>query len=364
MKKSISYLLFIFLISFNSCSENEDSPELISTDISVTTSTNSITWSDQDDLNQQLQGVISFNFGTALESEVITEQTFNSAMSEVITTISFRPQFQNVYRDSNPLNNSVTITLIQNVITPAVVLKADGPGNTYNLITSVLAPGHNPIEVPDCNHMAFGDHIDEVFDNELNTNVFQFYIHTTPDNDRCINFDRQRNEIKSYNQSPDNLLGVQGETVVYKWKFKLPSGFQSSPNFTHLHQLKSVGGDLDAMPMYTLTTRKGTPDKLQLRYAETDTQITIDETSLAPFIDAWVEVTETITYGTSGTYEIQIKKISDNSILLSYSNSNIINWRVNADFVRPKWGIYRSLINDQDLRDETVLFDDFSVQEL
>jgi len=33
-----------------------------------------------------------------------------------------------------------------------VVLSADGPGDTYALIRSVLAPGENPIEVPDCNH--------------------------------------------------------------------------------------------------------------------------------------------------------------------------------------------------------------------
>ena len=70
MKKSISYLLFIFLISFNSCSENEDSPELISTDISVTTSTNSITWSDQDDLNQQLQGVYHLILGLHLKAKL------------------------------------------------------------------------------------------------------------------------------------------------------------------------------------------------------------------------------------------------------------------------------------------------------
>tara|TARA_R110002049_G_scaffold135233_1_gene294750 strand:- start:160 stop:1179 length:1020 start_codon:yes stop_codon:yes gene_type:complete len=245
-----------------------------------------------------------------------------------------------------------------------VMLDADGAGNTYPLITSVLAPGANPIEVPDCNHPSFGNHIDEVFDNELNTNVFRFFIHTTPDNDRCINFDRQRNEIKTYDQSPDNLLGIEGETVVYKWKFKLQAGFQSSPNFTHLHQLKSVGGSLASMPMYTLTTRKGTPDQIELRYAETDSQVTLKKTDVTPFINAWLDVTETIKYGTSGTYEVELKRVSDGAILFTYSNNSIINWRAGADFVRPKWGIYRSLINVQDLRDETVSFANFSIEEL
>lgn len=245
-----------------------------------------------------------------------------------------------------------------------VLLDADGPGDTYDLITSVLAPGHNPIEIPDCSHAAFGEHIDEVFDSVLNIHVFRFHIHVTPDNDRCINFDRQRNEIKSYDKSPDNLLGIEDETVVYQWKFKLNSGFQSSSNFTHLHQLKSVGGSLASMPMYTLTARKGSPDQLELRYAETDQQVTLIKADLAPFIGTWLNVKETIKYGTAGTYEIEIKGVSDSTTLFSYSNNSIINWRAEAEFVRPKWGIYRSLNNAQDLRDETILFANFSIEEM
>lgn len=245
-----------------------------------------------------------------------------------------------------------------------VLLNANGAGNTYEEITAVLAPGYNPIEVPDCDHSAFGRHIDEIFDTDLNDFVFRFFLHTSPDNDRCINFDRQRNEIKSYDKSLDNLLGIEGEIVVYKWKFKLDSDLQVSPNFTHIHQLKSMGGSLASKPMYTLTLRKSNPDRLELRYAETNTQITLKQSDLQPFKGVWLDVMETIQYGTSGTYAIQIKKVSDNSILFEYENDNIINWRPNADFVRPKWGIYRSLINDQDLRDEEVLFANFSVEEL
>nr|WP_235835841.1 T9SS type A sorting domain-containing protein [Algibacter onchidii] len=245
-----------------------------------------------------------------------------------------------------------------------VRLDADGLGNTYNLITSVLAPGYNPIEVPDCGHEDFGDHIDELFDADLNANVFRFYMHVTPDNDRCRNFDRQRNEIKSYSKSPDNLLGVVGEQVIYKWKFKLTDGFQSSPNFTHLHQLKSVGGPFDGMPMYTLTTRKGSPDRLELRYAEIDTQITLKKTDLQPFIGTWLEVSEVIEYGTSGAYSIEIKRVSDGAVLFEYSNNDMVHWRQDAEFVRPKWGIYRSLNNPQDLRDEQVLFANFSIEEV
>jgi len=245
-----------------------------------------------------------------------------------------------------------------------VLLTADGSGSTYELITSVLAPGYNPIEVPDCSHNAFGRHIDEIFDADLNKNVFRFFMHVTPDDDRCINSDRQRNEIKSYDQSPDNLLGIENEIVEYKWKFKLDANFQGSSSFTHLHQLKSVGGSLASMPMYTLTARKANPDRLELRYAETNSQITLLQEDLAQFKGVWLDVVETITYGTIGTYSITISRVSDNVVLMNYSINNIINWRVGADFVRPKWGIYRSLNNPSDLRDEEVLFADFSIEEL
>ncbi len=244
-----------------------------------------------------------------------------------------------------------------------LLLDADGPGNTYELITSKLAPGYDAVEEPDCNHAIFGRHIDEVYDATLNTNVFRFHIHVNEDDDRCINFDRQRNEIKTYASSPDSLKGIEGEQFDYQWKFKLDANFQSSSSFTHIHQLKAVGGTESSMPLITLTTRKGSPDKLQLRYAETTSQITLAQVDLSPFKGEWVNVVETVLYGETGTYSITITKVSDGTTLFSYSNNSIRMWKTDASFIRPKWGIYRSLNNPLDLRDEVVLFANFRIQE-
>lgn len=65
------------------------------------------------------------------------------------------------------------------------VLKADGKGDTYELINTILAPGYNAIESPDCAHPEFGQHIEEDFDTELEAYVFIFSIHKEKDNDRC-----------------------------------------------------------------------------------------------------------------------------------------------------------------------------------
>ncbi len=259
---------------------------------------------------------------------------------------------------------SFFLLFLTNFALAQVSLDADGPGNTYELINSVLAPGFDAVEEPDCNHASFGRHIDEIFDTDLNTNVFRFHIHTNEDNDRCINLDRQRNEIKTYDKSPDNLKGTDGESVQYKWKFKIASGFQPSSSFTHIHQLKAVGGTESSMPSITLTLRKASPNQLELRYAETTSQVTLAQVDLAPFEGEWVEVTQTVLYGEMGMYEITIDKVSDGTNLLTYSDYSIRMWKTDADFIRPKWGIYRSLNNIIDLRDEEVLFANFSITEL
>lgn len=257
--------------------------------------------------------------------------------------------------------------LFQTTFSQSVVLSANSPGDTYELINSVLAlPNRDVVEEPDCNHTDFGRHIDEVFDDVLNKNVFRFHIHVTPDNDRCkpgID-DRQRNEIKTYNDSPENLKAVQGETVIYKWKFKISSDFQPSSSFTHIHQIKAVGGSYASIPMITLTLRKASPDRLELRYTPTNNQTTLETANLNLFKGNWAEVTEVITFGNTGSYSIEIKNIATDAVLLTHTDNPLDTWQDGAEFARPKWGIYRSLNNSSDLKDEIVKFADFSVEEM
>lgn len=245
-----------------------------------------------------------------------------------------------------------------------VTLDADGPGDTYELINNALAPGYDAVESPDCGHTEFGRHIEEVWDTDLKKYVFKFDLHVTPDNDRCINYDRQRVEIKTYDPSPENLKGTIGETITYKWKFKLSEGFKPSYSFTHVFQIKAVGGD-DSLPIFTLTPRKGSPNKLELIYIKDEFTASnkIAVVDLEGFDDEWVEVSQRIKVGQQGFYSIDIKKVSDGTTLLSYENSNISTIRTSNEYIRPKWGIYRSIASPEDLRDETVYFSDFSINE-
>lgn len=242
------------------------------------------------------------------------------------------------------------------------VLRANGQADAYAQINSVF--GGTAVETPDCSHPSFGPHIREEFNKQLNEYVFAFYMHVHPDNDRCINFDRQRCEIKTYGPSPDSLKGFKGDQMIFRWKFRLDSAFQPSRNFTHIHQIKAGDGN-DGAPIITITPRYGNPDHLQIIHtgdAPATSLGVVKQVDLAPFEGNWIQAVEKITFGSRGSYQLTLSKVSDGTVLLSYAGNEMDLWRSGTTFVRPKWGIYRSLKDSSRLRNEKVLFADFEIE--
>jgi hypothetical protein len=238
-------------------------------------------------------------------------------------------------------------------------LRADGSADTYALINRVFG-SYGTGEMPDCSHPSFGRHIFQGNDGQLNKQVFFFHAHRDTDNDRCQNFDRQRTEIR-----PDQgaLTAANGETMSFSWNFKLDAGFQPSTSFTHIFQLKAVSGD-DGMPLITFTPRYNSGgnqmEVIHVNSAGTTTKVRT--VPLAPFLGVWVKVVTSVTYGTAGNghYSVNMSTLNGGQNLLSYtSGANFQMWRSGATYYRPKWGIYRSLENKQQLRDEIVRFDNF-----
>lgn len=246
-------------------------------------------------------------------------------------------------------------------------LQADSTQETYALINSIMAPGYDVVETPDCKHTDFGPHITQVHDEELGKDVFAFHSHVNEDNDRCKKEDRARTEIKSYNQSPDSLIGTKGETVVYKWKFKISQDFKPSKKFTHIHQIKAVGGSESSIPTITITLRKTSKEeKLQILHASNNDQEEVAKEDLSKFKGQWIAVEETITYGESGksSYAIKLSNFNSGKSLLEFSSENLRMWKTDADFLRPKWGIYRSILEPSTIKDEIIFFADFEIQEV
>lgn len=117
------------------------------------------------------------------------------------------------------------------------------------------------------------------------------------------------------------------------------------------------------MPLITVTPRKSNPNELQLlQYDSRGALHFLTSVPLQPFLGEWIHVVSHVTFGHNGTYTINLSRWSDGATLLEYNNlSGIDLWRNGTQFIRPKWGIYRSVQEAVLSRDETVLFHDLCV---
>jgi hypothetical protein len=240
-------------------------------------------------------------------------------------------------------------------------LDADGPGETYELIQRGL--GNGTIEAPDQTHPAFGRHITEEYDAALKKNVLAFHIHQAEDGDRAERKDRQRNEIKVFDGSPDGLKGFHGTTFVYEWRFFLDPGLKVTGMWTHFFQLKPVGGPDEEMPIITISAAAKHPgEKIEIRYCSGktggDKYAYVARADLAQATGVWLSAKCLVTYGEKGVIGMTVSK-PDGTVVLEYHATDLSLWRKDCQFVRPKWGIYRGLA--EGLRDEKVLFADFSI---
>jgi MYXO-CTERM domain-containing protein len=223
---------------------------------------------------------------------------------------------------------------------------ADGPGNTYPLLERSYG-----IEVPDCKHMV--PHWTEEMDAELGKFVFVAHAHVNQDDDRCINTDRQRTELRGRG------TGVQGplnSTRYYRWKFKLPNGFQPSGSFTHIFQIKAYGnGHGSGAPIMTLTPRNST--------FAIDGRIGVrGQTNLSKFLGVWVVVDLMIVHADAGRLSMTIKNLRTGEMLFQHTGTADM-YDDGAGYSAPKHGIYRSLNQAGSLRDEQVRFADFCVSD-
>lgn len=251
-------------------------------------------------------------------------------------------------------------------------LDADGDGtglDAYDLIRDFGGP--NPIEAPDLypeNHPGIA-HIYEDSDSVLG-NHFVFIIHRDIDIDRDKTdvIDRQRNEIKAYEGSEEALKGFENETFIYKWKFQLDPLMEVSTRFSHFFQLKAVGGQ-DGQPIVTISgVERGGADGIEVRHFPVDQADVLARKSWSLVTGEWLEVYCRVTFSQSGGLRMIVKRVRDGEIIFNIDEPALDLWRGDdpAHFVRPKWGIYRSLLDKENLRaaEEAVRFANFTVSEV
>lgn len=250
-------------------------------------------------------------------------------------------------------------------------LSADGEGqvDTYDLIKNFAGP--NPIESPDLyevNHPGT-PHIFESTDDDVG-NHFVFVIHRDDDRDRdrLDITDRQRNEIKTYDKSEDAVKAYEGEIMIYRWKFKIESGISLTTRFSHFFQLKAVGGD-DSMPIITLTGNvQSGDDGFEVRHSPLTSTVDLARIERSKVEGRWLTAYVRATFAEQGDFRMIILDEDAREVVFDISEQGLDMWRGTAGdhFVRPKWGIYRSLAEKDDLRatEEVVRFADFQVEKV
>ena len=212
------------------------------------------------------------------------------------------------------------------------------PAATYELLQ-----GSYTIEVPDCGHMV--PHITEEIDDELGKNVFVFHAHVNEDDDRCQATDRQRTEIRA---RAADIVARNGETVYYRWKFKLPAGFQTSPNFTHIFQIKSDLGASDHDPHPARRPPEHRRPHRRARHHR------VWRSSSAP--GWWSDLK--ILYANEGQVEMTIRRQPDGEMLFSHSATRTCGTTPPAA-TTPSSASTAASPTSTALRDEQVRFADF-----
>jgi hypothetical protein len=253
-------------------------------------------------------------------------------------------------------------------------LDADGDMiglDTYDLIRDFGGP--NPIEAPDLypvNHPGVR-HIYEDFDPVIG-NHFVFIIHRDIDidRDRLDITDRQRNEIKTYSSSEEAVKGYENETFVFRWKFRINENMEVSTRFSHFFQLKAVGGD-DSHPILTISgAERSGADGIEVRHSSLDgsTSTILQRTDWSRVTGEWLEAYCRATFSDTGDLRLIVTRMSDDEVIFNIDERGLDLWRGESvsHFVRPKWGIYRSILDWDNLRpdEEAVRFANFSVSEV
>jgi VCBS repeat-containing protein len=306
----------------------------------------------------------------------------NETLQDAITVTSADGTTVEIVIDIMGVSQANNEDFIQSAET---LIQSDGVNSgldAYTLIENAFSPGS--IESPD---MYSGNHEDVVHIIEDNDSIvgnhFVFLAHRDEDQDKDNGpSDRQRNEIKSYDKSPEATLAYEGDTFQYRWKFKVSSDLELTSKFSHFFQIKArnesddnTNGN-DDQPIITLSgaEKNSTGNQLQVRYSagfdengdSTGLDRNLVETDWSLITDEWVEVFVQATFNEDGQFDMTLTRLSDNEEIFNISEQNIDMWRgfTDDDFARPKWGIYRSIVETDSLRaeEEQVRFADFSVK--
>jgi hypothetical protein len=164
---------------------------------------------------------------------------------------------------------------------------------------------------------------------------WRFDMHTV---DVDTSPDRQRNEAKGMRDGNTVFKILQNQTWRIYYQAYWPSSLTATTKFTHLFQMKVQ--DVGA-PLWTLTPRAKSEPTLTITG---DAGASTDLANYSSLQNKWIDVQWEFKASHSGGYLSCVLK-NGSSTVASYRTTSVDLWR-DINYLRPKWGVYRSLESD------------------
>ena len=105
-----------------------------------------------------------------------------------------------------------------------------------------------------------------------------------------------------------------------------------------------------------------------MRYSPLQADTILQRTDWSRVTGEWLEAYCRVTFSESGDLRLIVTRMSDDEVIFNIDETGLDLWRGDdaSHFVRPKWGIYRSILDLDNLRpdEENVRFANFSVSEV
>lgn len=166
--------------------------------------------------------------------------------------------------------------------------------------------------------------------------AYRFDMHTV-DRDGS---DRQRNESKGMRTSSNPSIKIlKDQTWRISYDLYIPDTLDGASSFQHIAQMKVPGS---GAPIYTLSAPTG---RLQLRhwnwYPTCCATTEVGSTNLAPIQNKWVNTTFEFKASKNGYLRWVLRDGS--TTLVDRQLNNVDMWPEENTYLRPKWGIYRSI---------------------
>jgi hypothetical protein len=161
------------------------------------------------------------------------------------------------------------------------------------------------------------------------------------DRDTTGGGDRQRTEARGMVHNGAPLKMTNGQTWNISYQMYMPATLHGTSEFTHIFQTKVPATNAGPFVTLDLTRESATSETLRARAYANPGSPTIASTPLGPLRGSWITIRWTLTIGQSGTARFVCVDSAGRTVADGTRHGVVMPDQ--GDYLRPKWGIYRSI---------------------